>query len=337
MLTTVTSTFAATIETKELLTAKIGKKDASKLSANFLYRLPTVVRCPEELLSCPDSQFSAVCDAVSTFANSIMSLDRPKGIDEKKHIQPLSQMMLESIAKILLHRLHTDIVPEVHFEVLIQTLDETSLVSGRMDKALRFNSIDRFLLSYEDKNFTTEGISKSGIAKAATQLIFLGRGLMEAFHIAYPRLVGFICDGLTFMILEYGFEGEKETVCRSHPLQLISDNSGELAVNVEAIVEVAKLLVHGFLIAESLGKVLEKKKIKLRAIDEEDDDEKKEESTFDTNDENADDDSDLPDRDDLNLGSGTAKATQPYNLRKRMYQPFLDDAALLRHTLFSQY
>ncbi len=115
ILTTAESTFAATIETKELLTSKIGKIDASKLSANFVYRLPTVVCCPEELLSCPDSQLSAVCDAVSTFANGILSLDRPKGIDEKKNIQQLSQVMLESIAKVLLHRLDTDIVPEVPF------------------------------------------------------------------------------------------------------------------------------------------------------------------------------------------------------------------------------
>jgi hypothetical protein len=58
----------------------------------------------------------------------------------------------------LLHRLDTDIVPEVPFKVLIQTEGDTSLVSGKMGKAaLRFNSIDRwFWLSYKDKNFTTE-------------------------------------------------------------------------------------------------------------------------------------------------------------------------------------
>ncbi len=332
------SAYAATIETKKLLVAKIGEKDASNLSYRFFRRLPIVVSDPEELLSCPASQFSAVCDAVSTFANRILSLHRVEGVDERNDIQPLSQMMLQSIATILLHPLDVDIVPEVEFQILIQTEGDTSLVSGKMDKALLFNSIDRFLLSYEDKNFTKKGVNKSAIAQAATQLMFLGRELMKAYHIAHPRLVGFICDGVTFMILEYGFAKESETICRSHTVELISNKSGGHSVNTQAVLDVAKLLVHGFLMAKSLGKVLEQKKTKLRAIDEVDDDEKKGENAFESNDENADDDTDLPELDNLILGPGTAALTQfsPYNLRKRIYEPFLDEAALLRHTLLCQ-
>jgi len=328
------SAFATTLETKELLSAKIGEKEASRLSAKFYRKLPIIVSDPEELLSCSDDiQFSAVCDAVSTFANGILSLHRAEGADVKRDIQPLSKVMLESIAKVLLHPLDIDIVPEVAFQILIQTEGDTSLVSGKMDKALLFNSIDRFLLSYEDKNFTKEGVTKSGIAQAATQLMFLGRGLMKAYHIAHPRLVGFICDGVTFMILEYGFAEERETICRSKTVQLISNKRGGHSVNAQAVIDVAKLLVHGFLMAKSLGKVLEQKKTKFRAVDEVDDDEEKGERAFESKDENADDDTDLPELDNLKLGSVTAAATQfrPYNLRT-----FLDEDALLRHTLLCQ-
>ena len=269
----------------EFLLKKIIPKDASKLSKSFYDKLRIAIvpkdRIKGGLKCCSDDDFEKVLRDVTKYAETMMRLGNLKGkpLSEKHDIQPESKLLMEALMKTLLAGCQAEILQEVEYFLNITTVDNTeNEIHGVADKFLHFKEIGRHLLSFEDKNWTTTdgAINSKHKAQAVTQVRYLGKEIQKIYRLPLPLVVGFVCDGISFVMIQFGLVKGEELTTESSAIQFLvrEKKSNELVVDSEALEIMAMMLVHGFLCAKALYQRLREVQFdfKLEVIHEEETD-----------------------------------------------------------------
>ena len=240
-----------------LLANKVGSKQASKLSRDFYNRLPLTVTDLGVLKESTNEDFDTVLILVRIFAEKVQLLLREQGIqpiDEKRHIKPLSMDLLQSVVDHMLGSLDTTISTEKPFSVAICFDSVPTRVSGHFDKTIWFSRIQRHLLVFEDKSPSVSVDSHKAVSQIVCQVISISRELAKCYNLkGFPRIVGFMCNGIEFTKVEYGLLGAEEHINLTPKETLIVCGSdGDFTINETALTTVAKYLIHGVIIARNL-------------------------------------------------------------------------------------
>jgi hypothetical protein len=328
-----------------LLSNKFGSKQASKLSPDFYERLPLTVTDSGILKEGTKEDFDTVLLLVRIFAEKVQLVLRENvTIDEKRHIKPLSMDLLQSVVNHMLSSLDTTISTEKPFRVSICFDNVTTRVRGCFDKAICFNAIKRHLLVFEDKNPSVSVDSYMPVSQTASQVISISRELAKCYNIAFPRIVGFICNGVEFTKVEYGLLGGEEHINLIPKETLIDTSHGDFTINEEATTAVAKYLIHGVIITRNLFHKLRKMPLDFKddVINEEKDEALDDSEGDEGEDKDVIDDVLLPlQRTAITSIVEDNSGKHPMNLRSSQrpgqayFQPFLTEELLFQHTLMS--
>ena len=329
-----------------LLSEKIAIKSASKLSYKFHKSLPLICTPLGVLEESTRDEFEGVYESVRMFAEAVLSLLRKgESIDEKRDIQPLSAILLQSIVAQMLTSLSATIDFEQPFEVSISAGGTMTTVTGKFDKTIYFGGIRRCLLSFEDKNPAVPVDRHDCISQAVSQVISISHDVAAGYKIQFPHIVGYICNGLEFSKVEYGVVDEEERITVTPKELLIEKTSGgDFTINEVAISTVAKYLIHGVIITRNLYHSLRSMSVPFsnNVIEEERDeglddsgDGKREEKVT------SDDIASSFQRMGLNARVNGNTGRQPINrgtnqrTRQSYFQPFLTEDLLFQHTLMT--
>jgi hypothetical protein len=152
----------------------------------------------------------------------------------------------------MLGSLDTIISTEKPFSVAICFDNVATRVSGYFDKTIWFSRIQRHLLVFEDKSPSVSVDSYKPVSQTVSQVISISRELAKCYNIAFPRIVGFICNGIEFTKVEYGLLGGEEHINLTPKETLIDTSHEDFTINEGATTTVAKYLIHGVIIARNL-------------------------------------------------------------------------------------
>ena len=333
--------------TLNLLSRKFESKPASELSPAFYSRLPLTVTGTGILKEGTKADFDTVLQFVEKYAVEVQLLLREHGIrsiDEKRHIKPLSMALLQSVVNHMLRSLNTTILTETKFHVALCFDNVTTRVSGRFDKTICFNDIQRHLLAFEDKNPSVSVDSYKPVSQTVSQVISISRELAKCYNIAFPRIVGFICNGIEFTKVEYGLLGGEEHINLTPKETLIDTSHGDFTINEGATTTVAKYLIHGVIIARNLFLKLLKMPLDFKddVVDEEKDEALDDSEGDEGEDKDVINDVLLPlERTALTSIVEDKSGKHPMNRRSSQrpgqayFQPFLTEELLFQHTLIT--